>query len=120
MEPEVACVKAVRCYRSALTLVYAVLLAACATSSQVLVGTARPPIDPQEVMVLAQAPEKFEEIAEVEASSGASLRSGQEKLDLAIEALKKEAARVGANDLGLDRSARLAVSVRGLAIYVPE
>lgn len=72
-------------------------LAACATSSHVLVGTARPPISPDDVDVLMQAPAKFEEIAEVKASSGTSLKSEDAKLDEAIEGLRKEAARLGAN-----------------------
>lgn len=141
--------KPFRRYSIALMFASTIALAACATSSQVLIGTARPAIAPEEVGVLRQVPEQFEEIAEIEASSGASLRSAQDKLDLAIEALKKEAARVGANaivldaydpgaptvsaaisktstmsdgsvvDLGLDSSSRLSEFVRGLAIYVP-
>jgi len=94
--------KTFRRYSIALTLASTVALAACATSSHVLIGTARPAIDPEEVMVLPQVPEQFEEIAEIEASSGASLRSAQDKLDLAIAALQKEAARVGANAILLD------------------
>jgi hypothetical protein len=99
--------------------------------------------------LLPQVPEQFEEIAEIEASSGASLRSARDKLDVAIEALQREAARVGANAIVLDdddpgaptvsgsvrktstmsdasaanpgfgSSGRLSEFVRGLAIYVP-
>ena len=131
------------------TLASTLALAACATSSHELIGTARPAIVPEEVGVLRQAPEQFEEIAEIEASSGVSLRSAQHKLDLVIEALKKEAAGVGANaivldaddpgaraalaavsttsttsdgsvvDLGLDSSTSLSKFLRGFAIYVP-
>lgn len=133
----------------ALTLASTIALAACATSSHMLIGAPRPAIAPEEVSVLPQVPEQFEEIAEIEASSGASLRSAQDKLDLAIEALQKEAARLGANailsddddpgapavsaairqtsttsdgsavDLGFGSSSRLSEFVRGLAIYVP-
>ena len=136
-------------YSIALMLASTIVLPACATSSHALIGAARPAIAPEEVRVLPQVPEQFEEIAEIEASSGASLRSAQDKLDLAIEALQKEAARVGANailldeddpgapavsagfrttsamrdggavDLGFDSSTRLSGFVRGLAIYVP-
>jgi predicted aspartyl protease len=141
--------KPFRDYRIALTLASSIALTACATSSHVLIGTARPAIAPEEVNVLPQVPEQFEEIAEIEASSGASLRSAQDKLDVAIEGLQKEAARVGANaillddddpgaptvsgavrktstmsdgsrlDAGSGSSARLSEFVRGLAIYVP-
>lgn len=131
----------------ALMLASTIALAACATSSHVLIGTPRPAIAPEEVGVLRQVPEQFEEIAEIEASSGASLRSAQDKVHLAIEGLKKEAARVGANaivldaddpgapavsasisrtsttsdgsmvGLGLDSSTRLSEFVHGFAIY---
>lgn len=89
-------------YRISLALASTIALASCATSSHVLVGTARPAISPDRVTVLQQAPEKFVEIAEVEASSGASLRSAQEKWDRAIETLRKEAARLGANAIVLE------------------
>jgi hypothetical protein len=55
-----------------------------------------------EVSVLYSAPEKFEEIAELEASSGVSLQSPEAKWDKAVEELKKEAASVGANAIVLD------------------
>lgn len=84
-------------YGTALALVSILALTSCATSSRVLVGTARPPISPDDVTVLLQAPEKFEEIAEIKASSGVSLQSANEKWDRAIEGLMREAARVGAN-----------------------
>src|SRR5579862_8705042 len=79
-----------------------VLLCACATSSHALIGTAHPPISPDDVAVYTQAPEFFEEIAQVKASSGASLKSTEEKTDLAIEALRREAARLGANAIVLE------------------
>lgn len=88
-------------YRIALALT-SIALVSCATSSHVLVGKARPALSPGEVIVLMSAPEKFEEIAEVKANSGASLKSAQEKWDLAIEVLRKEAARVGANAVVLE------------------
>jgi len=86
----------------ALTLASTIALAACATSSHVLIGTARPAIAPEEVAVLPQVPQQFEEIAEIGARSGASLRSAQHSLDQAIEGLKKEAALVGANAILLE------------------
>jgi hypothetical protein len=86
----------------ALLLVSTLVLASCATSSHVLVGPARPAILPNDVAVLLSAPGKFEQIAELEASSGASLQSSEAKWDRAVEELKKEAASVGANAIVLD------------------
>ena len=77
------------------------LLVACASSSHVLVGKAHPAISPADVAVYTQAPEFFEEIAQIKASSGASLRSAEEKNEQAIDALRREAARLGANAIVL-------------------
>jgi hypothetical protein len=45
----------------------AVVLAACSTSSHVLVGAARPPIAPESVRVYLQPPPHYEEIATINA-----------------------------------------------------
>lgn len=75
-------------------------LAGCATSSHVLVGTPRPPIAPESVRVYLQPPPKFEQIATIEATSQGSLAlTSQQNMDKAIERLKKEAAKVGANGI---------------------
>jgi len=100
---EIACMNAFHRYGIALTLASTAALASCAaTSSHELIGTARPAISPNEVTIIVQAPEKFEEIAEVKASSGTSLRSAEERFDVALEALKGEAASVGANAVLLE------------------
>ena len=73
------------------------LLAAC-QSSHVLVGAQRPPIDPSQVKVYLQPPAQFEQIAMLEASSGASgAFTRQQKTDKVISRLKAEAAALGAN-----------------------
>ncbi len=74
------------------------LLAACATSSHVITGTPRPPIDPSQVTVYSSPPSKYEEIAVINATSRSSLSFGaQKKMDTVIERLKNEAALLGAN-----------------------
>jgi hypothetical protein len=74
--------------------------AACATSSHVLIGTARPPIEPASVRVYYRPPPKYEEIATVSASSQGSLAlTSQQNTDKAIERMKAEAAKVGANGI---------------------
>jgi hypothetical protein len=76
------------------------LIASCAASSDyVLVGHPRTPISPDEVRVYWQPPPVFEEVAAVDSSSGASLSSGRAKADRAIEALRRQAAKLGANGL---------------------
>ncbi len=67
-----------------------------------LTGTVHPAISPDQVNVYTQAPEYFEEIAQIRASSKASLRSTEEKTDEAIDALRREAARLGANAIVLE------------------
>jgi hypothetical protein len=77
-----------------------VLLVGCATSSHVLIGTARAPISPELVKVYLQPPAKYEQIATIDASSRGSLTiTSQQNMDKAIARLKQEAARLGANGI---------------------
>jgi hypothetical protein len=74
------------------------LLGSCATSSHVLVGTPRPPISPDLVKVYTQPPDKYEQIATINASSSGSMAlTSQQNMDKAIERMKAEAAKLGAN-----------------------
>lgn len=76
----------------------ALLLTACATTSHVITGKVRPPIDPAQVTVYSSPPPNYEEIAVITATSRSSLSFGaQKKMDTVIERLKKEAALLGAN-----------------------
>jgi hypothetical protein len=75
------------------------LLSACSSSSHVLVGTARPPISPDQVKVYFEPPPVFEQIATLDASSGSMSFSDQAKTDQAIANLKAEAAKLGANGI---------------------
>ncbi|MGH8133888.1 MAG: hypothetical protein ACRETP_11780 [Steroidobacteraceae bacterium] len=77
---------------------FAALLAACASSSHVLVGHARPPISPDQVKIYLEPPVGYEEIATLDASSG-SFSSDQKKTDQAMARLKAEAAKLGANGI---------------------
>ena len=79
-----------------------VLLAGCA-SSHVLVGTARPPISPDQVKIYLHPPAKYEEIAIIDASSrGSPAFTDQQKMNKAIARLKDEAAKLGANGILLE------------------
>jgi len=82
------------------TLTGALLLVACSTSSHVLVGNARPPISPDSVRVYTQPPPHFEQIATLNASSQGSFAfTSQQNMDKAIQRLKEEAAKLGANGI---------------------
>ena len=75
----------------------AILLCACASSS-VLVGTAREPIEEDQVRVLVEPPAKYETVALLEASDlGANGFSAQSRMNKVIGRLKAEAAELGAN-----------------------
>jgi hypothetical protein len=77
-----------------------VLLVGCAASSHVLVGTARPPISPDQVKIYLHPPAKYEEIAIIDASSkNSGAFTDQGKMDKAIARLKEEAAKLGANGI---------------------
>jgi hypothetical protein len=78
-------------------------LAACATSSQVLTGVPRSPILPAAVKVYTQAPQSFEEIAVLGASrNNVSSAGGERAIARMIEAMRKQAAQLGANGLLLE------------------
>jgi len=83
-------------------------MVACAPSSHVLIGTARPPISPSEVKVYSHPPPVFEEIAILDASSKSVFNAGgQRTTDKVVERLKAEAAQLGANGIileGFDQS----------------
>ena len=75
-----------------------IALAGCATTSRVITGKPRTPIDPSQVTLYSSPPAKYEEIAVIDASSRSSFSFGdQKKMDAVIERLKKEAASLGAN-----------------------
>jgi len=78
----------------------AALLLGCATSSHVMIGTARPPISPESVRVYVQPPERYEEVATLDTSSQGSFAiTSQQNMDKAIARMKEEAAKLGANGI---------------------
>src|SRR5215472_13399049 len=77
----------------------AVGLAACGPS-HVLVGTARAPTTPDQIKIYTHPPAEFEQIALLDASSqGSWTWSNQAQTEKAIQRLKEEAAKVGANGI---------------------
>jgi hypothetical protein len=84
--------------RLSLAAVLAVVLLGCATSSHVMIGTAHPPVSPASVRVYLEPPEKYEQIATIDATSQGTLAlTSQQNMDAAIARLKEEAAKLGAN-----------------------
>ena len=87
------------------TLIAAILIftGAC-TTSHVMIGNARPPISPEQVVIYTRPPEMpYEEIARIETSSQGSFSfTAQGKTDAVIRRLKEEAAKLGANGVLLE------------------
>ncbi len=85
--------------RQFFSLVAVLLLVGCATGSALVTGTKRAPTDPLQVTVYRSAPDsKFEHIGIVK-SEAAEMFSQQEAVDRAVEELKKQAAKIGANGI---------------------
>lgn len=69
-------------------------------SSHVMIGAARPAVDAASVQIYLRPPADYDEIALVTADSRGALRwSAQGTTDAALERLKREAARLGADGL---------------------
>ncbi len=83
------------------TVLFAVALATgCASSSKVMLGQARAPIDPAQVQVYRTAPAGAQEIAQLESKSAVGFGT-QGQTDAAVARLKREAAALGANGVVL-------------------
>ena len=85
-----------------LLLISAFLLSifGCTPSSHIVVGQTREPISPDKVKLYTTPPEKYEEVAIVDASSHASWAvTDQGKIEVAIQRIKEEAATLGANGI---------------------
>jgi hypothetical protein len=87
--------------RLQITVLTAVLLlSGCAGSSKVMVGQARPAIDPAQVRIYTVVPPGSQEIAQIEASSAIGFGT-QGQTDAAVARLKADAAALGANGVVL-------------------
>lgn len=86
-------------HRVVLLLAFA-MLAGCASASKVMLGQARPPIDPSRVQVYSTPPPGSVEIAQLEATSAVGFGT-QGQTNAAVARLKAEAAKLGANGVVL-------------------
>src|ERR1700683_3748693 len=79
------------------------LLCACASTTQVMVGTTRPAISADQVKAYPAPPPKFEDIAILDASAKRAFGTGgQRSVDKVVARLKDQAAKLGANGLILE------------------
>ncbi len=87
-------------FRIATLVVVALLASGCASSSKVMLGQARAPVDPAQVQVYRTAPAGSLEIAQLEAKSAVGFGT-QGQTDAAVARMKREAAALGANGIVL-------------------
>ena len=80
----------------ALSLGVALALGGCASTSKVMLGQVRAPLDPASVQIYSTPPPGSVEIAQLESSSAIGFGT-QGQTDAAIARLKREAAALGAN-----------------------
>lgn len=86
------------CHRPLLYILAPVVLAiaACATGSAIVTGSTKTPVAPEQVRIYLESPPTYEVIGLVNASSDAGWTE-QGSVDYAIQELKIQAAKLGAN-----------------------
>ena len=89
-----------------------VLLNACASGSYIVTGTVREPIDFSQVKLYIDPPGEYEKIGIVKASSDSGWTE-QNSQDYAVEELKRQAAKLGANGILLQTTGETVSSVIG-------
>ncbi|HEY4291513.1 hypothetical protein [Luteibacter sp.] len=82
--------------------------------SHLVIGSTRAPTNPADVRIYTELPVKYEKIAMVSADSRNDFASQQNLSDHAIERLKKEAAKVGANGILLNGFGNYQVGSHGV------
>lgn len=101
-----------------LILLLIVFLNGCTLTrgSSVVVGKVRAPISASEVKLYTKLPAKYKEIAIVSADSRNDFASKQNLTDAAINRLKEEAAKVGANGILLNSVGDYYIGSSGVVI----
>ena len=90
----------------------AISLVACASGSAIVTGTKRTPLDPGQVKLYVETPAKYEIIGIVSASSDAGWTE-QGSQDYAVQELKNQAAKLGANGVLLESTGERTSGVIG-------
>jgi len=106
-----------RILKPLLPLTAACLLAACATGGPLVTGTPRAPIDPAQVRFYYDAPPGAEQIAIIDASSGAFTYGNANKTNAVMQKLREQAAKLGANGV-IYRGTVMAPSSGGVGVGV--
>lgn len=94
------------------------LLGSCASGSVVLTGQARQPVSAAAVKLYTQAPAEYEVIGLVKASSEMGW-TDQGSIEYAIEELKKQAGKLGANGVLIDSMSEKAGTASGSFVANP-
>ncbi|WP_319587946.1 hypothetical protein [uncultured Desulfobulbus sp.] len=90
----------------------AISMVACASGSAIVTGTKRTPLEPSQVKLYLESPAKFEVIGIVNASSDAGWTE-QGSVDYAVQELKNQAAKLGANGVLLGATGESTSTVVG-------
>jgi len=100
------------------TFLFSLLVTACASGTALVTGAKREPTNPTTIRLVHSIPEGADVIARVEAISDRGF-TDQGSLDYAVEELKKQAAKVGANVLVITSTGNSlkGKSVTGLAVF---
>lgn len=88
------------------------ILTGCASGSAIVVGQAREPIDPNKVKLYLEAPANYEVIGLVKASSDAGWTE-QDSVNYAVEELKNQAAKLGANGVFIETTSEQTSTIIG-------
>jgi hypothetical protein len=103
---------------ASLCLVFFLCSCAITNETSLVVGKQRPAITPDQVKLYIEPPQQFEVIAIITADAAHDFMSKQALQDIAIENLKIEAAKVGANGILLDNVGSFNVGSSGI-VTVP-
>ena len=88
------------------------ILTGCASGSSIVVGAVRDPIDPKQVKLYLEAPANYEVIGIVKASSDAGWTE-QDSVNYAVEELKNQAAKLGANGVFIETTGEQTSTIIG-------
>lgn len=98
--------------RNSIICLIAIFLMGCASGSSIVVGTVRESIDPSQVELYPESPQNYEIIGIVNASSDAGWTE-QQSVDYAVQELKNQAAKIGANGVLIESTGEQTSTVIG-------
>ncbi|HIG43692.1 MAG TPA: hypothetical protein EYQ14_24645 [Gammaproteobacteria bacterium] len=87
-------------------------LAGCASGSSIVVGEVKTPIEPSQVILYLEVPDNYEIIGIVNASSDSGWTQ-QGSVDYAVQELKNQAAKLGANGILIETTAEQTYTLLG-------